>query len=498
MITSSRAVAYCRVSTEREAQLESLAHQKTFFEDFSARNGYQLIRIYADEGISGKQMKNRPNFLKLLKDAKQGQFDLVLVKDISRFARNTVDFLSAVRELKGKGIEVVFLSNNQRILGNSEFILTIFSAIAQEESANLSARVKFGKKVNAQKGRVPNIIYGYDQVDTFTLKINELEAQVVRRIFGLYVQNGYGTRKIALELAASGIPTKKGCPCWSPKTIRRILTNPIYMGRLVNNRYETVDFLTGRQILLPAEQHLVHTRPELQIISADLYLRAQEILSKRQKDPCVSSSQPSSRFSCRHLFSTLIRCSHCGRAFCRKPRQSGRAKWKCSGNDQLTSAFCPNCSLIDEGELLQQLGDFLVGLIPNREIFIRDVLQEYQHRVRETQADRKTPLVQQQIKKLETAMEKYKILYASELIGIEELKERLKTLERQHAKLCSQLEPVRPSDREKDLPAIQKMLESADPSERILLKSWTNLDMRHIVEKILVTDKGEVQTFFLS
>ena len=157
-----RMVAYCRVSTERDEQMESLANQREFFKKFAERNHYNLVGIYSDEGISGKQIHKRTSFIKMLNDAKSGLFDIVAVKDVSRFARNTVDFLISVRELKELGIEVLFITSNQTVLGNSEFVLTMFSALAQEESANLSERVKFGKKINAKHGKVPNFVYGYD------------------------------------------------------------------------------------------------------------------------------------------------------------------------------------------------------------------------------------------------------------------------------------------------------------------------------------------------
>ena len=167
--------AYCRVSTDKSDQLNSLEAQKKFFAEFTERNGHNLVRLYADEGISGTKIKNRKEFQRLMRDAKQGLFEMVVVKDISRFARNTVDFLQSIRALKALGIETTFLTANMTVLGNSEFVLTIFGALAQEESANTSKRVKFGKKLNAEKGRVPNIVYGYDKTigDYFNLEINK-------------------------------------------------------------------------------------------------------------------------------------------------------------------------------------------------------------------------------------------------------------------------------------------------------------------------------------
>ena len=154
-----RIVAYCRVSTEKEQQLDSLANQKRFFEEYANQNNYKLIDIYADEGITGRQTRKREDFNRMMREARTGKFDMLVVKDISRFARNTVDLLTSVRELKSMNIDVQFITNSYKALGNSEFILTVYGAIAQEESAGLSKKVKFGKNITAERGRVPNLIF---------------------------------------------------------------------------------------------------------------------------------------------------------------------------------------------------------------------------------------------------------------------------------------------------------------------------------------------------
>ena len=175
-----RIAAYCRVSTDKDEQLDSLNHQKEFFVEYAKRSGHELVRLYADEGISGTSLKKREEFKRLLRDAELGLFDMVVVKDISRFARNTVDALQSIRKLKSMGICTLFLTANMDSMGDSEFILTLFSAMAQEESSNLSKRVKWGKRINAEKGRVPQRIFGYDRIDNFTLEINPGEAEIVR------------------------------------------------------------------------------------------------------------------------------------------------------------------------------------------------------------------------------------------------------------------------------------------------------------------------------
>ena len=182
-----RLAAYCRVSTDKEEQQRSLEAQKLFFTDFAERNCHTLVKLYADEGISGTSLRRRVEFNRLMEDAKLGLFDMVAVKDVSRMARNTVDFLQSIRALKSMGINTIFVTSNMSSLGDSEFVLTIFGAMAQEESANLSKRVKFGKLINSQRGRVPRVIFGYDRVDNFTLRINPTEAETVRKIYDLYV-----------------------------------------------------------------------------------------------------------------------------------------------------------------------------------------------------------------------------------------------------------------------------------------------------------------------
>ena len=165
-----RMVGYGRVSTDHEEQRDSLEHQQAFFQDFARARGHTLVRVYADQGISGKWLKKRDGFLQMLRDAERGEFELVVVKDISRFARNTVDSLESIRRLMALGIECIFVNNSLKVLGESEFIVTIMAAIAQEESANLSKRVKFGKDITSRKGRVPPRIYGYDRLDNSALR----------------------------------------------------------------------------------------------------------------------------------------------------------------------------------------------------------------------------------------------------------------------------------------------------------------------------------------
>ena len=309
--------AYCRVSTDKADQLNSLEAQKEFFSEYTKCTGDTLVRLYADEGISGTKIKNRKEFLRMMSDAEQGLFDMVVVKDISRFARNTVDLLQNVRKLKSLGIETQFLTANMTSMGNSEFVLTIFGALAQEESANTSKRVKFGKKMNAEKGRVPNIVYGYDKTigDYFNLAINKEESKVVQQIYRWYTEEGYGAAKIANMLNEKGYKTKRNCK-WSQNATCRILTNEIYTGKIINGKQEVSDFLTGQRRDKDEIEWMVVERPELRIIEDETFEKAQEILRGRHDAFNLSHERQSNK----HLFSTLIKCKECGWSFRRTVR----------------------------------------------------------------------------------------------------------------------------------------------------------------------------------
>lgn len=265
--------------------------------DYASRNGHDLVETYADEGISGTKLKNRTDFLRLMQDANSKKFDMVVVKDISRFARNTVDLLNSTRQLRSLNIETLFITSNMTTLGNSEFVLTIFGALAQEESANISKRTKFGKKINAQRGKVPNIVFGYDKTkgDYFNLKINEDEANVVRRIFDLYINSGNGTGRIAAILNAEGLKTKRGAS-WHQVKICNIIRNPIYKGILINGKEEIEDFLTGVRKQNPQEEWFIIERPDLQIVDAEIFDKAQEILNKRNKAFSMNHERQSNKY----------------------------------------------------------------------------------------------------------------------------------------------------------------------------------------------------------
>ena len=449
----------------------------------------------SDEGISGTSLKKRIEFQRLMQDAQMGLFEMVVVKDISRVARNTVDFLQSIRVLKSSGINVVFITANMTSLGDSEFILTIFGAMAQEESGNLSKRVKWGKKINAKKGRVPQRIFGYDRMDNFTLQINPMEAEVVRKIFRMYLKEGAGCRGISLALNADGAKTKFGCE-WNPRGVRRILTNPIYCGHYVNNKYEIEDFLTGHQIRLPAEENFHHERPDWAIITVDEFRCAQiQIEERRRKYKTFDGHSTDSRYSSKHLFSTLIKCEHCGKSFCRRKYTyvNTREYWICSTNSQYTAEQCDNLVKIEEAELLVEIQTYLSSLILDKDRFVQGVLSEVGKRRSDTQDQIKTEDVEKKRKRLLAKKSRYQEMYANDVMTRAELKEKTAQIAKELVTLDDSLKLLERSIAAQRNSENLVKLYIMEIERFLKLETATNLDLRRIVEQISVNRDGTVR-----
>lgn len=487
--------AYCRVSTDTADQLNSLDAQKRFFDEYSTKNNCNLVRIYADEGISGTKIKNRSEFLRLMKDAQHGLFDTVIVKDISRFARNTVDLLNSTRQLKALNIETLFLTANMSLLGNSEFVLTIFGALAQEESANTSKRVKFGKKMNAEKGRVPNIVYGYDKTngDYFNLTINEFEAKVVQRIFDIYINGGYGANKIAQILNSEGIKTKRDCK-WSQNAISRILTNEIYTGKVINGKEEVTDFLTGVRKEKDECEWFITDNKALKIIENDTFITVSKILAARNSAFNINHERQSNK----HLFSTIIRCACCGYSFRRTQRvyQNIYIKWVCSGRNANGKDSCHNLTKIDEQALMVSIKDYFKEILAAKDDVIKSIVNEF-NRIYHTNDDNieREKGLTERLAKVNKSRQKYMDMYNDDLITRDELREKVSAFNIEIEK-C-----------ENDLKLLQYNLSKGDQLEQVInltlkdlegilsMENMTNTQLKRIIDKIVVDEHGKIDIY---
>ncbi len=491
--------AYCRVSTDKEDQLNSLETQKKFFSEYAEKNGHELIGLYADEGISGTKTKNRKAFLRLMKDAQTHCFDMLVVKDISRFARNTVDLLQNVRTLKSLGIETLFLTANMTVLGQSEFVLTVFGALAQEESANISKRVKFGKRENAKRGRVPNFVYGYDKTkgDYFHLTINEREAEIVRQIFTWYIRDGHGAAKIASMLNERGERTKRGCG-FSQNAVCRILTNEIYIGKIINGKEEVADFLTGVRTSKDSGDWLVTDRPELRIISDEEFEQAANTMETRKRTANVTGGGPQGGRSSRYLFSTLIRCQDCGWSYRRMVRKYKNTyiKWVCSGRNGRGADSCPNAVVLDERELVQKIDEFVQELIGDEKSLEKKIKRYF---IKEMQSrgggEMHRGELEGKLQKYRNARMKYMEMYAEGLIEREEMKEALLDLKRKAEAVEGELNLVKESLREGGAEDVfRKCYENAE--WMVTVGDMSNAMLKRMIDRIEVDHEGNVDIYF--
>lgn len=332
MSEEKRVAAYCRVSTLKEEQQNSLKNQIDFFREYIvSHEGYVLQSVYADEGQSGTSISRRTQFNSMLRSARNGEIDIILTKEVSRFARNTVDTLKYTRELKSLGIGVIFINDNINTLdSDGELRLTIMSSIAQEESRRISERVRFGQKRSMENGVVfGNGLYGYELSDG-KLTVNELESSVVKRIFSLYTDEKESLCSVAKQLNEEGIKTRTG-KTWSGVTVSKILKNEKYKGDIISKKTVTSDYLTHQRLLNNNIEKKISIKNHHEaIIDANLWERTQQELEKRSRNQ-KNGRHHSSKDWC----SGKIVCSMCKNSYIRKTVREKNGNlyvcWRCSG-----------------------------------------------------------------------------------------------------------------------------------------------------------------------
>ena len=288
MIVKKRVVAiYARVSTEHEAQISALGNQIQYYDDlFEKHPEWELYDRYIDEGITGTSVKKRKNFMRMMQDASKNKFDLIVTREVSRFARNTVDTLQQTRILRREGVEVYFTEDNIWTMNDEdgELRLTIMATLAQNESKKTSVRVKAGQMISFKNGVLygNGNILGYDRIGKEYV-VNELQARTVRRIFDLYL-DGNGVRKIQFVLEKEGHLTATGLTKWQPGNISRILRNSFYCGTIVYRKQFVPDFLEQKKInnFGEVDKVIVEGR-HTPIVTKEQFEKVQQILSSKSE-----------------------------------------------------------------------------------------------------------------------------------------------------------------------------------------------------------------------
>lgn len=381
-----RVAAYCRVSTETEEQNSSYEVQVAHYTDFIKKNAeWEFAGIFADDGISGTNTKKREEFNRMIDECMEGNIDLVITKSISRFARNTLDCLKYIRQLKDKNISVFFEKENINTMDTKgEVLLTIMASLAQQESQSLSQNVKLGLQYRYQQGKVQvnhNRFMGYTKDEEGNLIIVPEEADIIKRIYREYLE-GKSLAGIGRDLEKDGILTAAGKPRWRPETIKKILLNEKYIGDALLQKTFTVDFLTKKRVKNEGHvpQYYVENSHEA-IIPKELFLQAQEELHRRN-NIYTGADKNKRLYSSKYALSTITFCGDCGDIYRRvywNIRGRKEFVWRCVTRIEQGPETCKNRT-VKEGDLYDAVMTAINRLLAGGDNMIR-TLEENIHAV---------------------------------------------------------------------------------------------------------------------
>ena len=370
--SSSRRVAgYARVSTDLEEQETSYEAQMKYYETLiKGHPGWEYAGMYSDEGISGTSTKRREGFNAMIKDALNGKIDLIITKSVSRFARNTVDSLTTIRELKEKGVEVYFEKENIWTFDSKgELLITIMSSLAQEESRSISENTKWGKRRKFAEGKASvgfSYFLGYDKGPDGEFVINKEQAEVVKLIYKLFL-SGMSYTEIKRRLDELGIKTPGHKDKWHPSTIRNILTNEKYKGDALLQKRYTTDFLTKKSVKNNGEvpQYYVEDHHPA-IIDKATFDFVQEEIKRRKEVGCAYRSLGT--------FTSSIICGECGGIYGRKVWHSNdkyrRVVWQC--NRKYMGSNC-HTRVVEEDEIKEAFLKAVNKLIKRKDKVLDDL-----------------------------------------------------------------------------------------------------------------------------
>ncbi|MGN0677659.1 MAG: recombinase family protein [Ruminococcus sp.] len=512
--TKQRTAAYCRVSTNSEDQANSLESQKKYFTDYIEKNtDMSLVKIYYDEGISGTTVKNRNGFNEMIDAALNGEIDLIITKEVSRFARNTVDTLKYSRILKEVGVGIIFIldridtrkqgEGNENSQSQDEIRLTLMASIAQEESRKTSERVKWGQTRKMEQG----VVFGRNLLG-YTVKegkiyVNEEEAETVRLIFHKFVNEGKGTHVIAKELHEEGIKPMR-VKEWSNTTILRILKNEKYVGDLLQKKTYTPDFLTHQKKYNRGEEPQVYIKDHHQpIIDRDTWDRTQAELERRSQ-----SAEQKSKHSNRYWCSGKLVCGECGRRLASNIRKrkdgTGNKTWRCYENGKNGSRKidkfgkiigCDNGSVSDR-TLLSAVGYCLKFVQTN----FKEIKNELIEEIKSVQSVRQKEDTKPLIKKLENLKKKKLQVIDSLLEGLitkEELAETKAYYDKEIAEIQTKIDAI--NSRKEEIKKQTKTIEDyIKEIERIMQFDTSQTELYGSMLEKIVTYKNHTMTVFFS
>ena len=501
-----KVAAYCRVSTDQEEQESSYEAQIGYYtEKINSNSEWQMAGIFADEGITGTQTKKRPEFLKMIRLCRQGKIDMILTKSLSRFARNTVDSLKYIRDLKALGIAVIFEKENINTLEtDTEMMLTIMSCFAQAESESISKNVSWGIRQSFKNGNVPMQyarLLGYRKGDDDKPEIVPEEAVIVKEIYRLYLE-GMSLNMIVDRLNEKGLTTKGSNAPYRKEVIQRILTNEKYTGDALLQKTYVTDCITKKTRKNNGElpMYLVKNHHE-PIISRSDFNRVQEEMARRSAKRSIAdklTKTEQGKYSAKYALSELLICGECGSHYRRvtwTAKGFKEIKWRCINRIQYGKKKCHSSPTVDE----QPLHKAIVSTI-NEFCEVKDdvakALRESITEVLDTNLNGSVQAAQQRIDKLAHNIDELIKLAtmpetaATAMADIEKFSEEMKTLrefiENEKAK---QSVSRRNSS---ELNAILERLENED----FTMTEYDDVVVRQLIEKVTVESKDTIMVTF--
>ena len=376
-----RVTYYCRVSTDSDVQLNSLDNQLDYYEEYIKKNKtWSFVDGYIEEGVTGTRADKRLSFMRMIRDAKLNKFDLIITKDVSRFARDLEDSIHYIRELKSSGVGVFFENQSLNTFDlNSELTINILFNIAQEESKKISASVKFGYRKAISQGHVlgSSNITGYRK-DNCKLVIIEEEAKMVRRIFELYATGEYGFHKLAVKLSQEGYLNKNG-RIYDKDSLKGMIQNPKYKGFYRAKKYEILDYRTKKRKKNTEEDQVIYKCTDGSvpaIVSEELWDKANEVLNARVKGYADNNYWSG---GVKYPFSSKIYCKEHNTNFQRShgSRRKNRPTWSCGLYLQYRLSSCSS-PIIAEKDLYNIFMKIMDTIIPEKNHIIDNMLRIYE------------------------------------------------------------------------------------------------------------------------
>ena len=401
-----KVAAYARVSTDEAEQLNSYKTQCDYYTSYiQGKLEWEFVGLYADEGITGTSAKRRKEFQRLIRDAMDGKIDLILVKSVSRFARNTVDSLQTVRKLRDKGVKIYFEKENIDSLdAKCDMILSIYSSLAEEESRSISTNIRWAHQKKVERGEVVlnfNNIYGYQQDENKNVTIKIQEAEVVREIYHKYLI-GYSIRRIIRELKENEIKSPLGSSKWSSSTIKGILENEKYIGDVILQKTYKRDFLTQRRVRNTGQAPQKYVENNHPAIVDKLTWNAVQAEIERRNSLRSTEATGKGRYDMRYAFSGVIECGECNSNFRRHNYTNGNKierTWACKEHLK-GNKYCTQ-EILKEEVLEEMFVNTLNRLLENRDKVLKKVEASVKEAMLEVGTDNK-----QQIEKVDLMIEK--------------------------------------------------------------------------------------------